>query len=137
MRCSEVPRGPRAMLPPPPLPAQGRPPTHLPTHPDPLPTTTNRPQRSHAHCACLHCSSINTSQVEGQLGADLSHLGQLVVQRRSSGDSNAKLSRLSRFERAAQARDSSEAARESQRRKSAASAWGSTSSLSSQSQGKF
>ena len=124
--------------PPPPTLRAAHPPTS-PPNPDPPPTTTNRPQRSHAHCACLQCSSINTSQVEEQLGPDLSHLGQLVAQRRSSGDSNAKLSRLSRYERAEQARDSSDAARESQsqRRKSSASAWGSSSSLSSQSQGKF
>ena len=78
-------------------------------------------------CACIQCSSIDTSQAEEQLaGLGVSHLGQLVAQRKASGG-DAKLKRLSRFERSALAREVSEEARDSisERRN------GSTSSVSS------
>ena len=66
-------------------------------------------------------------QAEEQLaGRGVSHLGQLVAQRKASGG-DAKLKRLSRFERSALAREVSEEARDSisERRN------GSTSSVSS------
>ena len=88
----------------------------------------SHPQRSHTQCACIQCSSsIDTLQAEEQLaGRGVSHLGQLVAQRKASGG-DAKLKRLSRFERSALAREVSEEARDSisERRN------GSTSSVSS------
>ena len=71
-------------------------------------------------CACIQCSSIDTSQAEEQLaGLGVSHLGQLVAQRRASGG-DATLKRLSRIERAALAQEVSGEARNSisERRKS-------------------
>ncbi len=93
-----VPRGPCAML-------RATPPS----------------KRSRTHgCACIQRSSIDTSQAEEQLaGLGVSHLGQLVAQRRASGG-DATLKRLSRIERSALAQEVSGEARSSisERRKS-------------------
>ena len=98
MRCSEVPRGPRAMLshpPPRPPPAQGRPPTHLPTQPRP-PTHHHQPPSEVARTLRVLAVFFNQHLAGG--GA----AGTRSVTPRSAGRSAQVVRRLQRQAQPAQ-----------------------------------
>jgi len=96
MRCSEVPRGPRAMLSHPAAPnAQGRPPTHLPTQPRP---TTHHHQPPSEVARTLRVLAVFFHQHLAGGGA----AGTRSVTPRSAGRSAQVVRRLQRQAQPAQ-----------------------------------